>query len=189
MGFIAAVIKIISPGPVLFKQDRIGYLGAPFKCFKFRTMQVDAAMAEHESYLKDLIKSEVPMTKKDLIGDSRLFPLASGLRATGLDELPQVFNVLRGEMSLVGPRPCLPSEYANYLPSQKRRFNTLPGITGLWQVSGKNKTTFNQMIDLDISYLAHRSLGRDLKIMLKTFPVLAFQCLELLKKRLRRSPR
>src|SRR5207237_5106420 len=95
-------------------------------------------------------------------------------------------NILRGEMSLVGPRPCLPCEYEDHLPSQKRRYNTLPGITGLWQVSGKNRTTFSQMIDLDISYACNRSSWLDLKIMIKTMPVLALQCLELLEKRLRK---
>ncbi len=189
MGFIALGIKLISRGPVFFRQERVGYRGHPFNCFKFRTMKVDAAVASHQDYLKDLMQSEAPMTKLDLIGDPRLFPLASALRATGLDELPQIFNVLRGEMSLVGPRPCLLYEYEKYLPSQKRRFNTLPGLTGLWQVSGKNKTSFAEMINLDIAYAENRSLALDLTIMLKTFPVLALQCCEILKQRLRKSRR
>jgi len=133
------------------------------------------------------MQSEAPMTKMDLMGDSRLFPLASALRATGLDELPQVFNVLRGEMSLVGPRPCLPYEYESYSAAQKRRFNTFPGITGLWQVSGKNNTTFRQMIDLDLEYLSNRSFWLDVKIMLKTFPVLSLQLKDLVKNRLKRA--
>jgi lipopolysaccharide/colanic/teichoic acid biosynthesis glycosyltransferase len=182
MVIIAILIKIISRGPALFKQDRIGYLGSTFKCFKFRTMKTDSSVGLHQTYLKDLIQCERPMTKMDQLGDPRLFPLASFLRATGLDELPQILNVLRGEMSLVGPRPCLPYEYENYLPWQRRRFHTLPGITGLWQVSGKNKTTFNEMINLDISYIANRSLWKDLKIMLKTFPVLGRQFKELLQR-------
>ena len=187
MVLIAIAIQLVSPGPVLFKQNRIGYLGRPFRCLKFRTMRVDAQAETHQTYLKDLIQSEVPMTKMDLIGDSRLFPLASAFRATGLDELPQVFNVLRGEMSLVGPRPCLPYEYENYSAVQKRRFDTLPCITGLWQVSGKNKTTFKEMIDLDMAYLSNRSFWMDVKIMLKTFPVLALQVKELAKKRFKRE--
>jgi lipopolysaccharide/colanic/teichoic acid biosynthesis glycosyltransferase len=93
----------------------------------------------------------------------------------GLDELPQLFNVLRGEMSIVGPRPCLPGEYAMYLPWQKERFRTLPGLTGLWQVSGKNRTTFNEMIEFDIQYVRMRSLRFDLKIMLKTIPTLMIE--------------
>jgi len=186
---IALAIKIISPGPILFQQDRIGYLGRRFRCFKFRTMRVNAAAHSHQSYLKDLMQSEAPMTKMDLMGDTRLFPLSSALRATGLDELPQILNVLRGEMSLVGPRPCLPYEYESYSAAQKRRFNTVPGITGLWQVSGKNNTTFKEMIDLDLEYLSNRSLWLDIKIMLRTFPVLLVQLKELVKNRLKRLRR
>jgi len=95
-------------------------------------------------------------------------PLGGLIRATGLDELPQIFNVLRGEMSLVGPRPCTPYEYEEYLPWQKERFDALPGLTGLWQVSGKNKTTFQEMIDLDIEYIEVMSPAMDLKIMAMT---------------------
>jgi lipopolysaccharide/colanic/teichoic acid biosynthesis glycosyltransferase len=97
------------------------------------------------------------------------------LRASGLDELPQLINVLKGEMSLVGPRPCLAYEAAKYLPWQLERFNALPGLTGLWQVSGKNRTTFTKMIQLDIEYARTKSLGLDLKIMLKTVPALFVQ--------------
>ena len=100
-----------------------------------------------------------------------LIPFGRLLRAAGLDELPQLINVLRGEMSLVGPRPCLPGEYDRYLPWQRERFRTLPGLTGLWQVSGKNRTTFNEMIDFDIQYVRTQSPWLDLKIMLKTIPV------------------
>ena len=100
------------------------------------------------------------------------------LRASGLDELPQLINVLRGEMSLVGPRPCLPYEYDQYLPWQKERFETVPGLTGLWQVSGKNKTTFVEMIQLDIKYAKNKNLWWDLKIILMTVPALAIQMLE-----------
>ena len=100
-----------------------------------------------------------------------LIPFGRQLRAVGCDELPQLINVLRGEMSLVGPRPCLPGEYNRHLPWQRERFGTLPGLTGLWQVSGKNRTTFNEMIELDIQYVRTRSPWLDLKIMLKTIPV------------------
>jgi lipopolysaccharide/colanic/teichoic acid biosynthesis glycosyltransferase len=105
------------------------------------------------------------------------------LRATGLDELPQLLNVLGGQMSLVGPRPCVPYEYENYLPEQKRRFNTLPGLTGLWQVSGKNKTTFSEMIALDIRYAETKSLPLDVKIMARTLPALITQVKETRAKR------
>jgi lipopolysaccharide/colanic/teichoic acid biosynthesis glycosyltransferase len=100
------------------------------------------------------------------------------LRASGLDELPQIFNVLAGEMSLVGPRPCLPNEFANYEPWQRERVNALPGLTGLWQVSGKNKTTFNDMIGMDLAYLNNMSLLLDLKIMFKTAATIAQEIIE-----------
>ncbi len=115
------------------------------------------------------------MTKLDARGDKRLIPVGRWLRAAGLDELPQLINVWRGEMSLVGPRPCLPSEYEKYLPWQRERFNVLPGVTGLWQVSGKNRTTFNEMIECDIRYVRTRSFWLDLKIMLKTVPTLIIE--------------
>src|SRR5207249_129883 len=167
MAPIALIIKLVSRGPILFRQERIGYLGRPFICFKFRTMHPDAAQGVHKEHLKELMQSEGPMKKLDP-EDGRLIRFGSLWRATGLDELPQIFNVLRGEMSLVGPRPCLDYEYEKYLPWQKRRVNTLPGITGLWQVSGKNQTSFVEMIQLDISYLTQRSLRLDVAIMLKT---------------------
>jgi lipopolysaccharide/colanic/teichoic acid biosynthesis glycosyltransferase len=177
---IAIGIKFVSRGPVLFRQERIGYQGRRFVCFKFRSMRVNANVAPHADYYKRLIHEQVPMTKMDKLGDRRLFPFGSLLRATGLDELPQLYNVLRGEMSLVGPRPCMPYEYENYSPWHKNRFRTLPGLTGLWQVSGKNKTTFDEMIKLDIAYASDRSLWLDLKIMLKTFAVVALQTKEAL---------
>lgn len=182
---IALIIKVVSRGPVLFKQDRIGFLGKPFICFKFRTMRVDASTSAHQGYFKKLMHSNEPMTKMDAMGDPRLIRLGTFLRASGLDELPQLLNVLRGEMSLVGPRPCTPFEYSNYLPWQKQRFNTVPGLTGLWQVSGKNKTTFNEMIQLDIDYGQRKSPWLDIKIMLKTFPVVLAQSVEMLARRLK----
>jgi exopolysaccharide production protein ExoY len=116
------------------------------------------------------------MTKLDAKHDPRVIPLGSVLRATGLDELPQLINVLRGEMSIVGPRPCVAYEYAMYEAWQKRRFDAVPGLTGLWQVSGKNRTTFHQMINLDIEYSERANLWLDLKIIFKTVPALVQQC-------------
>ena len=118
------------------------------------------------------------MMKMDRKGDPRIIPFGVLLRASGLDELPQLINVLRGEMSLVGPRPCVPYEYEKYLPWQKERFNSLPGLTGLWQVSGKNKTTFVEMIQLDIKYARNKTFWWDVKIIFMTIPVLIFQMLE-----------
>lgn len=186
---IAVLIKCVSRGPVLFRQERIGFCGKSFVCFKFRTMRVDAPTMGHQQYFQELMRSDRPMIKLDCMGDRRLIPLGSVLRATGLDELPQFFNVLKGEMSVVGPRPCLSYEYERYLPRQKGRFNSLPGITGLWQVNGKNNTTFDQMIEMDIQYATSKSLGLDLKIMLKTFPTLALQVAQILRKRLKPSKR
>ena len=118
------------------------------------------------------------MMKMDLHGDSRIILFGRWLRSSGLDELPQLINVLRGEMSLVGPRPCLPYESEKYLPWQKERFNAVPGLTGLWQVSGKNRTTFAQMMRLDIEYARNKNLWLDLKIILKTIPALMVQMWE-----------
>jgi lipopolysaccharide/colanic/teichoic acid biosynthesis glycosyltransferase len=176
--FIALLIRSVSTGPVLFRQERVGYMGRRFMCFKFRTMFVDADTTTHQGHLNQLMNSNTPMMKMDSRGDPRIIPLGLFLRASGLDELPQLINVLRGEMSLVGPRPCLPYEYDKYLPWQKKRFGTVPGLTGLWQVSGKNKTTFVEMIQLDIKYAKNKSLWWDLKIILMTVPALIIQMLE-----------
>jgi lipopolysaccharide/colanic/teichoic acid biosynthesis glycosyltransferase len=173
--FIAGLIWMVSSGPILFKQERVGFQGRRFMCFKFRTMAVNATITVHQEYLNHLMNSNAPMVKMDARGDPRVIPFGALLRASGLDELPQIINVLFGEMSLVGPRPCLPYEYDQYLPWQKDRFNTLPGLTGLWQVSGKNRTTFVEMIRLDIAYARNQTPWLDLKIILKTLPVLIGQ--------------
>jgi lipopolysaccharide/colanic/teichoic acid biosynthesis glycosyltransferase len=180
MVLASLAIMVVSPGPILFRQERIGYRGRRFSCLKFRTMLVGADTAVHKSHLHSLMNSRAPMKKLDVAGDPRLIPLGALLRSTGLDELPQIINVLRGDMSLVGPRPCVPYEYEAYRPWQKERIKGLPGLTGLWQVSGKNKTTFEQMIHLDISYLRSKSIWLDLGIMLKTVPALLQQVKELL---------
>ncbi len=177
VGVVTALVVICgSRGPVFFRQRRVGYKGRQFDCFKFRTMQVDAESKCHQEHFRQLMCNDVPMTKLDARSDPRLIPLGAVLRATGLDELPQIINVVRGEMSLVGPRPCIPYEYEHYQPWQLRRFNAVPGLTGLWQVSGKNRTTFNEMIRLDIEYSERVNLWLDLKIMLKTLPALWQQC-------------
>lgn len=185
---IGAFIRIVSPGPILFKQERIGFQGREFLCFKFRTMRVGADTSVHQGHLKRLIHSNVPMVKMDAHGDPRVIPLGSLLRSSGLDELPQLMNVFRGEMSLVGPRPCLPYEYEVYLPWQRERFNTLPGLTGLWQVSGKNRTTFVEMIQLDIDYVRRRSVPLDLKIIFRTIPALIGQMRDNRKRRKSAAP-
>ena len=180
---VVVLIRLVSEGPVLFRQERIGYLGRKFMCFKFRTMRVGSETTAHQGHLQHLMKSDVPMVKLDASGDSRIIPFGRLLRSTGLDELPQLINVLRGEMSMVGPRPCLVYECENYLPWQRERFNTLPGLTGLWQVSGKNQTTFAEMMQLDISYARKKTLFLDLAIILKTVPAILGQVLNTGKKK------
>jgi lipopolysaccharide/colanic/teichoic acid biosynthesis glycosyltransferase len=176
--FTAIVMKFTSPGPVFFRQERVGYQGRRFLCYKFRTMHVGADSSIHQTHCDYLIQSNAPMVKMDARGDSRLIPGGRLIRASGLDELPQIINVLRGEMSLVGPRPCVPYEYEKYTAWQRNRFKAVPGLTGLWQVSGKNRTTFDEMIRLDIHYAQNKSLSLDLRIMLNTLPALLVQLLD-----------
>ncbi len=179
---MALWIAIVSPGPVFFKQERIGAWGRPFTCWKFRTMKVNADNSTHREYVRNLIKDDPgssgnkPMTKLDS-GSSLIIPLGKLIRKTGLDELPQLFNVLRGEMSLVGPRPCLPYEYEEYRLWHTRRFDAVPGLTGLWQVSGKNRTTFKEMMRMDINYSRRTSLWLDFKILVMTMPAIIGQIL------------
>lgn len=174
---MAVVIRCGSPGPIFFRQTRVGHRGRRFGIYKFRTMKVNADTAVHQQYFKSLMDSRAPMAKLDS-HDSRLIPGGWILRVTGIDELPQIINVLKGEMSFVGPRPCIPTEYDNYLPWQKARSDAVPGLTGLWQVSGKNRTTFEQMIAFDIQYARTVSLWQDLRIILLTPAALAQQVID-----------
>ena len=175
---IALLIRLASAGPILFKQERIGRFGKPFMCYKFRTMIPGNDANIHRGHLEDLMESGKPMVKMDAHGDPRIIRFGGPLRSSGLDELPQLINVLKGEMSLVGPRPCVIYEYERYQAWQKERFNAIPGLTGLWQVSGKNKTTFEEMIRLDITYGRNATFWMDCGIILKTVPALVVQMLE-----------
>lgn len=145
---------------------------------KFRSMHVNADSSVHEQHTQHLIRSGKAMVKLDRSDDPRMIPGGQILRATGLDELPQLINVLRGDMSLVGPRPCMPYEFEEYEEWQKQRCNALPGLTGLWQVAGKNRTTFDEMIQMDIRYHRESSLWLDLVIIFNTIPALVAQVLE-----------
>lgn len=165
---ISIWISIVSPGPLLFRQERIGWRGKKFKIYKFRSMKVNSCSARYHYHVNNILRSNCKMTKLDQLGDDRIINGGRLLRSTGLDELPQLFNVLRGEMSLVGPRPCLPEEYDFYSPRQKERFAGLPGLTGSWQVGGKNHSTFTEMISLDIDYLRCSSLLLDIRILIRT---------------------
>ena len=175
---ISLWIKLVSPGPVFFTQDRIGFRGKRFKILKFRSMKVHAETETHEEHFDRLVESGCPMTKLDARGDGRMIFSGWLLRATGLDELPQLFNVLQGDMSLVGPRPCTEHELSKFQMEHLERFDACPGLTGHWQVNGKNNTTFSRMIELDVFYARNASLRLDLLILLKTVPALVSQVRE-----------
>jgi exopolysaccharide production protein ExoY len=179
---VMAVMKISSPGPIFYRQERVGFRGRTFKIFKFRTMKLHAQTSGHEGYFQRLMRDGVPMTKLDA-SDSRIIPCGRFLRATGLDELPQIFNVISGEMSLVGPRPCTQLEFEKYEERERARVNAPPGLTGYWQVNGKNKTTFQQMIEMDLYYAKNASIRLDLWIILRTPAALLQQTLDLAHQR------
>jgi lipopolysaccharide/colanic/teichoic acid biosynthesis glycosyltransferase len=178
MILVMAWIRLASAGPVFYRQERVGHRRDRFMIFKFRTMYVNAETRTHEEYFAHLMRSDSPMTKLDAEGDSRLIAGGRFLRASGLDELPQIFNVISGQMSLVGPRPCLPNEFQRYQGWHQARVNVLPGLTGYWQVNGKNKTTFSEMVAMDLFYANKMSFRLDLTIMLRTVPALFVQTLE-----------
>ncbi len=168
MAAVALWIKFASRGPALFRQERIGLNGKRFVLYKFRSMKPHADTRRHESYFRQLVRSDSPMVKLDLMCDSRLLPGGCFLRAAGLDELPQLLNILRGEMSLVGPRPCLSEEFGFFSPKQRQRFQALPGLTGVWQVCGKGEATFSEMNAMDALYVRRASPALDLSIMMRT---------------------
>lgn len=175
MAAIALWIKAVSRGPALFRQERIGRGGKRFVLYKFRSMTMHADTRRHTNHFRHLVHSDKPMVKLDLLRDPRLIPGGCLLRAAGLDELPQLLNVLRGEMSLVGPRPCLTEEFCFFSPRQKVRFEVLPGLTGIWQVHGKGLSTFGEMNALDTLYVRRFSPSMDLGIILRTPIVLLRQ--------------
>jgi len=170
---IAIFIRCVSGGPVLFRQIRLGEMGNDFEILKFRTLYPSpSATEDHRKFVSNLSAGNQIIEKPNLAG--RLIPGGKFLRSWSLDELPQLFNIIRGEMSLIGPRPDV-LQWHDYEEWQLKRFETLPGITGLWQVSGKNRLTFGQMIELDIEYVENQSLRLDFWIMLKTTRVLLFR--------------
>ncbi|MDE0936250.1 MAG: sugar transferase [Mariniblastus sp.] len=164
---IAVHVKIFSSGPVFFKHQRFGYLGQPIFVWKFRSMHIHTNPDVHQQHVLELTNDDVQLNK--LNNDAQLIFLGKWLRCTAMDELPQLINVIKGEMSLVGPRPdVIPIN--QYREWQRIRFIVHPGLTGLWQVSGKNNTTFNEMNRLDADYVQRRSLWLDTKIILLTIP-------------------
>lgn len=177
---ISLLIMLDSRGAILFKQERVGMDGRIFLCYKFRTMKADADDAIHrEAYLKNIegvIEANAGDDEKPVFGkvknDPRITKVGRFLRRTSLDELPQFLNVLKGDMSIVGPRPPIPYEVENYELWHRKRLDMKPGITGLWQVSGRNRLTFDEMVRIDIFYIENWSLWLDLKIILLTLPAM-----------------
>lgn len=177
----ALYIRLVSPGPALFRQPRIGWGGRPFTMWKFRTMHKDFDTSIHREHMIELIRNGrtngTPMRKLDQ-DNTAIIPLGGFLRRSCIDELPQIFNVLAGEMSMVGPRPALPYEMEEFFPWHHHRFDVLPGLTGLWQVRGKNRLTFTEMIRLDLCYARRLSPARDLAIIMQTPSVIFSQLAE-----------
>jgi exopolysaccharide biosynthesis polyprenyl glycosylphosphotransferase len=162
---IAVLVKLSSPGSVIYKQKRVGRYGKEFDFLKFRSMYRDADK-QLEELLKEGNEKDGPIFK--MKNDPRITPIGRFLRKYSLDELPQLFNVLRGEMSLVGPRPPLPREVAQYDDKAMIRLSVVPGITCLWQICGRSETSFDDWMALDTFYVEHMSFWLDLKILLKT---------------------
>ena len=192
MGTIALLIKLDSPGPIIFKQERVGakrqmrngriiWVVRTFSFYKFRTMWTDTNPVLHQQYMEAYISGdEAEMAKLQpdqessasykLNGDPRITRIGKFLRRTSLDELPQLWNVIKGDMSVVGPRPPIPYEVKKYTRHHFGRLAALPGITGLWQVNGRCETTFEEMIQLDLEYIEKQSFWLDLKILILTVP-------------------
>jgi len=167
--FVAVLIKLEDPkGPIFFSQKRIGKEGKEFKMYKFRSMVTDA-----EAKLEELLKyNEVEGAMFKMKDDPRITKVGKFIRKTSIDELPQLFNVLKGDMSLVGPRPPLPREVSEYTNYQKQRLLVTPGCTGVWQASARNSVGFEEMVEMDLFYIRNRSFWFDIKIILKTVLVL-----------------
>jgi lipopolysaccharide/colanic/teichoic acid biosynthesis glycosyltransferase len=176
LAVIAVVIRVESPGPVLFRQTRLGRSLEPFTLSKFRTMVAGVSHDVHREFVLGLIAGEEPQAPDSgprfkLSRDVRVTRVGRFLRRTSLDELPQLWNVMRGEMSLVGPRPPIPYEVEHYPPHWFGRFDVKPGVTGLWQVSGRSELTLEEMVKLDLEYIARRSFWLNLWILARTVPV------------------
>lgn len=171
IALVALFIKVTSPGPIFFRQIRLGKDGMPFMFYKFRTMHHGNDDSVHRSFCESFINGNGNKKKVfKMVADPRVTRIGRFLRKTSLDELPQLWNVARGEMSLVGPRPPISYELEHYKEWHKDRLKVKPGLTGLWQVSGRSSVPFNEMVMLDLHYITHWSLGLDLKILCKTVP-------------------
>ena len=174
LGLVAIAVKLESRGPVLFRQERLGLGGRPFTVFKFRTMFSSAQQQQHRDHVRDLIRHEA--SEQDVAGDvwlpirsdPRVTRLGTFLRRSHLDEVPQLINIVRGEMSLVGPRPPIPYEVEVYQPWHLRRLAVVPGLTGLWQATGWGRLSFDEGVALDIDYIDRRGFWLDLRLILRT---------------------
>lgn len=176
MAVVAVLVRLTTPGPALFRQLRLGRERRPFMLYKFRTMHDGCGDEIHRRYVRSLIMEGDPAAGGPsglykLEGDARVTALGHVLRRLSIDELPQLFNVIKGDMSLVGPRPALPWEAELLHPPYDQRFLVTPGMTGLWQVSGRSRLTFRQALELDVEYARRRCFALDLLILLKTIPV------------------
>ncbi|MEV6525257.1 sugar transferase [Longispora sp. NPDC051575] len=174
---VAIAVKATSPGPVLFRQNRLGLHREEFPVIKFRTMSHNNDDRQHREYVSSMLTSEKAAHGGEegvfkLTKDARITPIGGFLRRTSLDELPQLWNVLKGEMSLVGPRPVLEWEAALFPPGAEQRFAARPGMTGLWQVSGRSTVDYKAALELDVIYVRNKSLWFDLKILVKTVKVI-----------------
>lgn len=169
---LALLIKITSKGPIFYRPKVVGFGEKEFTMYKFRSMYYQSSVIQHEKLVTEIILNNKPTEK--LKTDKRITLIGKILRKLSLDEFPQLINVLKGEMSIVGPRPCLPYEYEVMDEWHRRRFAITPGITGLWQIKGRNEVKFNDQIALDLYYIEHRSLRLDFEILFKTIPVVIF---------------
>ncbi len=164
---VIGLIRIDSPGPIFFAQQRVGRHGRPFRMFKFRSMYVDAEERKAALVERNEMEGGVLFKMKD---DPRITRVGKYIRRGSIDELPQLWNVLKGEMSLVGPRPPLPAEVAEYSLEDRRRLEVVPGITCIWQVSGRSEIPFDRQVELDVAYIESQSLWLDVKLLLRTVP-------------------
>ncbi len=175
MAAIWLAVKLTSPGPAIFVQRRIGWKGNLFNLYKFRTMMISQDQSAHQEYAKQWIANQPYAAGPEqntykILGDKRLTPIGAFLRKYSLDEFPQIVNVLKGDMSLVGPRPALGYEVEMYQEWHKERLEGPPGLTGEWQVGGRYNLSFEEMVKLDIEYLRNWTPSRDFKVLLKTVP-------------------
>ena len=169
---LVLLLKVMDPGPVLYGHRRVGFGGREFRCWKFRTMVVNGDEVLERHFRDNPADAAVWALKRKLVNDPRVTPLGAILRKLSLDELPQLLNVLSGEMSLVGPRPVVEAELSNYGVSGKYYLATRPGLTGLWQISGRSDTTYAERVRLDRFYVANWGLLRDLRIVVMTVPAI-----------------